>query len=289
MDIPLHQVFNHPTIAGQAGWVDQPGPAAAESVVVPMGGSPDLPPLILVHPLGGTLFQYQELAASLSSAYQVFGIHGDLLRGSQAASLADRAADYARQVAPALAGRRPVIAGWSAGGVIAHELAVQLAGSGIMAERLVLIDTSPVDENDDADAARLEQLRPLVLRQGPERLLAEPGADQFLASLGVSPASFGGLDAGTAIVLMDFWRTMLASLGRHQPSRFDGPAQLVLSADRGEQDSRLVVAAWQELTGPLAVTQSDADHFQLLAQPWVTAVAEVFRSRVPETANGQTG
>jgi pimeloyl-ACP methyl ester carboxylesterase len=223
-DIPLHQVFTHPTITAQASWIDKHAGVPADNAMVPMGGSPDLPPLILVHPLGGTLFQYQELAASLSSAYQVFGVHGDLMGSSGAASLAGRVSDYARYVALVLGGRRPVIAGWSAGGVIAHELAIQLASSDVMAERLILIDTSPPADDDAADAAILDRLRPLVLEDGPGRLLAEPGAGEFLASLGVSPAAFIEADADTAIALMDFWRDMLTSLACHKPDRFEGPA-----------------------------------------------------------------
>ena len=239
-----------------------------------MGGSPDLPPLVLVHPIGGTLIGYQDLAVTLSSAYHVLGIHADPLSSSQPDTLTARVSDYARQLAPMLDGRQPVIAGWSAGGIIAHELAVQLQDSGIRRSRLILIDTSPADD-DDSDAAALDRLRPQVLADGPGRLLAEQGADRFLAALGVDRVSFAELDAGTAAHLIGFWQEMLASLAHHQPRRFDGPARLILSSDQDEQSGEHATTTWGELTSELSWTRSEASHFELLQQPWVSAVAEV--------------
>ncbi len=284
--IALHQIFTSPTIAAQAAYTHHATHAGhPASAITPMGGTADLPPLVLVHPLGGALARYQELADTLSTRYHVLGIHADPLSTTQPASLAERAADYARQLAPALDGRRPVIAGWSAGGVIAHELAIHLAATGTQPHRLILIDTSPPDPDDtDADddgAAALDRLRPQVLADGPGRLLAEPWADRFLASLGLDKASFAELDAGTAATLMNFWQHMLTSLARHQPRRFDGPARLILSADQDEQSAQHAITTWQAHAGPLTVTRSDADHFQLLRQPWVPAIADVITDERP--------
>ncbi len=275
--IPLHQVFASPTIAGQAAFADRAGADQAASAVQLMGGQAGLPPLVLVHPLGGALAHYRELAAALSTRYHVLGIHADPLNVTQPATLGERAAGYARQLAPVLDGRQPVIAGWSAGGVIAQELAVQLLDSAITVSQLILIDTSPPD-GDDTDAAGLDRLRPQVLEHGPGRLLAEEGADSFLAALGVDHAAFAELDAGTAATLTGFWQHMLTSLARHQPRRFDGPARLILSADQDEQSAQHAITTWQAHAGPLTVTRSDADHFQLLQGPWVSAVAEAISS-----------
>ncbi|HET9898353.1 MAG TPA: amino acid adenylation domain-containing protein, partial [Streptosporangiaceae bacterium] len=274
---PLHQVFASPTIAGQAAYAGRTVPAGAASAITTLGGTPDLPPLVLVHPIGGAVARYSELAAALAARYHVLGVHADPLAAAQPASLTERAAGYASQLLPVLGGRQPVIAGWSAGGIIAHELAVRLLDAGLPVSRLVLIDTSPAGD-DDADAAALDRLRPQVLQHGPGRLLAEPGAAGFLAALGVDQVSFAELDAATAATLMGFWQHMLTSLARHQPRRFDGPARLILSADQDESSGQHAIATWQAHSGPLSVTQSGADHFQLLRAPWVSAVADVISS-----------
>ncbi len=64
----------------------------------------------------------------------------------------------------------------------------------------------PARRFHDNDNDALGRLRPGVLAGGPGRLLAEPGADRFLAVPGVDQASFTGFDAGTAAALMRFWQ-----------------------------------------------------------------------------------
>ncbi len=283
--IPLHQVFTSPTIAGQAAYADSAGPDHPASPVTHLAGSPGLPPLILVHPIGGALTRYHELAAALSTRYHVLGIHADSLSGIQPATLTERAAGYASHLTPLLGGREPVIAGWSAGGIIAHELAVQLRDADIPVSQLILIDTSPPDDGPEDDDA-LDRLRPGVLADGPGRLLAEPGADRFLAALGVGQADFGGLDAGTAAALMRFWQHMLTSLARHQPRRFHGPARLILSTDQDEQSAQHAITTWQAHTSPLSVIHFDADHFQFLQAPWVTAIADIVSGSAQEAVQG---
>ncbi len=104
--IPLHQVFTNPTIAGQATCAESTGTSKPPTAITIMGGTPDLPPLILVHPIGGTLLHYRELAAALRTGHHILGIHADPLSTTQPATLTERAAGYARQLTPLLGGRR---------------------------------------------------------------------------------------------------------------------------------------------------------------------------------------
>jgi hypothetical protein len=62
------------------------------------------------------------------------------------------------------------------------------------------------------------------------------------------------------VTLMDFWRDMLCSLAHHEPSRFEGPAHLILSSDHDGPSSQLII----------------------VTQPGVSAVAEVLRCSAPE-------
>ncbi|HET9895692.1 MAG TPA: amino acid adenylation domain-containing protein [Streptosporangiaceae bacterium] len=279
--IPLHRVFANPTIADQAGYAESTGTGKPPTAITIMGGTPDLPPLVLVHPIGGTLLHYRELAGTLRTSHHILGIHADPLTTTQPATLAQRAAGYARQLAAMLNGRHPVIAGWSAGGIIAHELAVQLAAAGLQPAQLILIDTSPPGD-DDSDATALNRLQPHIRQLGPGRLLTEPGADRLLAALGIDQATFAELDAPTAATLIDFWQHMLTSLARHQLAPFSGPAHLILSADHDRQSAQQAVTTWQKLTATLSITRTDAGHFQLLRQPWVTTIGHIITSPARE-------
>ncbi|WP_369268614.1 thioesterase domain-containing protein, partial [Streptomyces harbinensis] len=116
--VPLARLYGAPTVAAQAAYLD--GAGAGSDRVVPLGGTPGAVPLVLAHPLGGTLFGYRELVAELAGEFEVLGLQGDPSSGAAPGELGALAAGYARELAPLLAGRGPVVvAGWSAGGAIA--------------------------------------------------------------------------------------------------------------------------------------------------------------------------
>ena len=60
------------------------------------------------------------------------------------------------------------------------------------------------------------------------------------------------------------------------------PAALVLASGAGGD---LVAEAWRGLTGTLAVTHADGDHFQLMRRPGVKAVADALRGSTAQTGD----
>ncbi|MCX2968938.1 MULTISPECIES: non-ribosomal peptide synthetase, partial [Streptomyces] len=286
--MPLGQLYRTPTVAGQAAYLDTA--AGADSAghrarghggrrVVPLGGTPGLRPLVLVHPLGGTLFCYLGLASRVADRFEVLGVQGDVqgdvAGGERTADFTATARRYARELAPRLRGRRPVVAGWSAGGVLAHEVAVRLAELGVEAERVVVVDTAPHHGGRTrTDAAALRRLRPKVERLGPARLLAEDGAHGLLELLGVDPRALAELDGRLVASLMGFWQGMLSGLAAHRPAVFGGPVHLVLSRDAAPGARDAAITGWRPLSGALHVASAEGDHYQLMRDPWVSAVAD---------------
>ncbi|MFE1359772.1 amino acid adenylation domain-containing protein [Streptomyces harbinensis] len=289
--VPLARLYGAPTVAAQAAYLD--GAGAGSDRVVPLGGTPGAVPLVLAHPLGGTLFGYRELVAELAGEFEVLGLQGDPSSGTAPGELGALAAGYARELAPLLAGRGPVVvAGWSAGGAIAHEVAVRLREAGVPVARLVVIDAEPGRAPGAPAAAdggrpgltvgRLEELRAAVLREGPGALLADAAsgrAGAVLATLGVDAAALAELDGPTTATLLAYWRDLLAALGRWRPARFAGETRLVLSLADDPAERERATAGWQELTGSLTVAYTAGDHFQMLRRPHVGAVADAVRDR----------
>jgi amino acid adenylation domain-containing protein len=289
-EIPLAHLYTASTIAEQAERIDEllvRGAPAEHRAVVPLGGVRGARPLVLVHPVGGTLFSYLDLLGEVAADFEAFGVQGGIGgEDSGATHLAGLVERYADELAPALGDREPVVAGWSAGGVVAHALARALTDRGIRVHRLVLVDSDPRRATDgDAerrDIATLDALRGEVLDQGPAPLLRFEGADRLLGTLGVDPSAVAGLDGPTVAALMAFWRDMFTGLLDHRPAAFDGPADLVL-ASGGSGD--LIAEAWRGLTGTLAVTHVDGDHFQLMRRPRVKAVADALRGSTAQTGD----
>ncbi|MFV2098683.1 amino acid adenylation domain-containing protein, partial [Micromonospora sp. LOL_014] len=287
IEIPLATLYTAPTVAEQAGRLDallrREGGDGGN--VIRLDGVPGGRPLVLVHPVGGTLFSYRDLLAETRADFETYGVQGRFGAGETgAADVAGLARRYAEELVPVLEDREPVVAGWSAGGVIAHELARALAEHGIRTHQLVLVDADPrIDPADyRGDIAVLDDLRHRVAAEGPGPLLRSAGAGRLLATLGVDPAAVADLDGPTAAGLVTFWRDVFAGLAAHRPAPFPGPAALILG--RGP-DRDPIATAWRDLTGSLTVTDVDGDHFELLHHPRVTAVADALRGFTAQTGD----
>jgi thioesterase domain-containing protein len=108
--------------------------------------------LVAVHPVGGNVLCYRELLDWVPKDISILGIQS---RGDGAArTVADMAAAYVAELLPHLpAAARVHLLGWSMGGVIAHEMAGLLEGTGISVAALSLIDSWVGNPMLDADAA----------------------------------------------------------------------------------------------------------------------------------------
>jgi amino acid adenylation domain-containing protein len=139
--VAVATIFRAPTVAALAAVLEHP--AATPSLVVPIRAAGRLPPLVLVHPIGGALFCYQKLARLLDDR-QVLGIQAAGLEPG--ATPLDSIEDLAKRYVDVLVevqGRGPyLLGGWSMGGVIAHEMARQLVDRGELVGLVAMIDSS---------------------------------------------------------------------------------------------------------------------------------------------------
>jgi pimeloyl-ACP methyl ester carboxylesterase len=201
-------------LAAELGYLDaSDAPDALEAapergVLVPLqAGPPDRRPLFFVHPVGGEVVAYRELARRLPGQV-VYGLQSP---GRPIEDLRGMAALYVEVVRQTQAEGPYRLAGWSMGGVVAFEMARQLTERGERVELLALIDTaSPVlwgqdPEPDEAglvaafalDLARLSGVQapgrgPLRARRG-----RRPRAGPRARERGGRPRSRGGA-AGAA-------------------------------------------------------------------------------------------
>jgi thioesterase domain-containing protein len=97
-------------------------------------------PCFFVHPAGGSVLCYRELARQLGVAFyglQAAGLDGSVAPQADAAVMANHYVSEVRRVQP----HGPyLIGGWSSGGVIAFEMARQLEETGEKVDRLVVLD-----------------------------------------------------------------------------------------------------------------------------------------------------
>ncbi|MGB9181180.1 MAG: amino acid adenylation domain-containing protein [Pyrinomonadaceae bacterium] len=119
--------------------------AATGSMLVAIQPQGSQPPFFCVHPIGGGVFCYRELAHHLGPDQPFYGLQArDLLPNQEPHSRVEMmAADYLR----ALRAVQPTgpyrLGGWSLGGVVAFEMAQQLKRQGESIAVLALIDSVP--------------------------------------------------------------------------------------------------------------------------------------------------
>ncbi|HVS00354.1 MAG TPA: amino acid adenylation domain-containing protein, partial [Thermoanaerobaculia bacterium] len=215
--LPLAALFQAPTVAELAALLREGAVEDAALVPLQVGGS--RPPLFLVHPVGGQVFSYVELARLLGPDQPVYALQ-DVAPPDAPRSLASLASRYLCEVRAVQPTGPYLLAGWSFGGRVAWEMSRQLDAAGEEVAFLGMIDTglvAPPARLDVDDAALLaEVIGDLPLTVEELRREADP-----LAALIERAREAGTLPPGTT---PEMAHHLLAVLKAHlEVARTDRP------------------------------------------------------------------
>ncbi|MGB3205431.1 MAG: beta-ketoacyl synthase N-terminal-like domain-containing protein [Crinalium sp.] len=148
-----HSLLQAPTIAGLAQIIQQtpsksdissnPQTASVPSLLVKIQQGRSEQPLFLVHPVGGHVYIYRDLARYLGSDQTVYGIQSSAVDGETnlSISIEDMATQYIQQLRVLQPEGPYFLGGSSFGGTVAFEMAQQLNALGQKVALLTLIDT----------------------------------------------------------------------------------------------------------------------------------------------------
>ena len=141
-DLAVGTVFEAPTVRNLSQRLETTGIPLQEIVPVQTLKTGVGVPLFCIHPGGGVSWPYQALSNYLDCP--IIGIQ-QILQGAEAEprSIRDMAENYADRIQEAYPTGPYHLLGWSFGGVVAHELAVELQRRGCEIGRLVLLDAQP--------------------------------------------------------------------------------------------------------------------------------------------------
>ena len=146
-DISFLVLLENPTIADLALKINQDALLSDHKVWSPLVAiqpKGDYPPLFCVHPAGGTVFCYLDLATQLEKKRQpLFGLQAQGLEDHQTLlkTNEEMAASYLQAIRKIQTQGPYFLLGWSAGGMIAYEIAQQLYKSGEKVAFLGILDT----------------------------------------------------------------------------------------------------------------------------------------------------
>lgn len=153
--IALQSLFRNPTIAHLARVQDVPD-RSSSGTLVELEARGSATPFFCVHPIGGNVLCYAELARAMGRQRRFFGVQSPPAGHPEGMETVEEMASvYVREIQRVQAHGPYLLGGWSMGGLIAFETAKQLRNAGERIGLLALFDTYPPPQNrEDMDATR---------------------------------------------------------------------------------------------------------------------------------------
>jgi acyl transferase domain-containing protein/thioesterase domain-containing protein/SAM-dependent methyltransferase/acyl carrier protein len=307
--LSTRHVLDVRTIAGLARLIraesaprapDQAKPATL--VTIQAGGARR--PLFCVHPVGGNVLCYAALAPLLGADQPVYGLQARGLDGAEPprARIEEMAADYIEVIKAAQPTGPYLLAGFSFGGIVAFEIAQQLARMDDTIALLALIDAGPpvhgFKVSEMADAMVLAWFAAEVGLWPEDQLpdlyasLQQTPPDEQMDFITKRAPNEATVDIDVARPLLSVFKMNLLALRSYVPQPFAHRAVLYRCDEpRAILGSRGLLSevidpldeslGWNKLSAaPIEVHALPGDHHTLLTEPYVVALGALLKARL---------
>jgi thioesterase domain-containing protein len=286
VELPLHEFFLRPTIESMAAAIDGQRTSSAFSPLLVLRGGAGRPPLVCVHPAGGTSLGFQLLAKHLPPEITALGLESLTLHNPAASpmSIPEMAQSYVKVVEE----RQPQgpyrICGWSFGGLVAWEMARQWQDAGRGVALLALLDTdnsiTGAEMSGEAQAKmfsvmflELAKRAGISLPPSPESLThasPEMQLERLVRLIEPSDQHAAAYLQRLGLRLWDEVRSNCLAAQRYRPPPLAGGIDLfVATGDDATGDERMRTArkAWEALsTGALHLHPVWGSHFSMMLE-----------------------
>lgn len=281
--LPLAALFEDPTVAHLARLLRSESATPEEVSLVPLRGGGAKEPIFLVHPAGGTVFCYLELARRIDDERPVFGLQAAGIDGAAAPheTVTAMAAHYISAIKAVQPEGPYHVCGWSTGGVVAFELARQLRAAGEEVALLALFDAAipRTGETFGADdlLPMLELLFPTDDRQELERLRELPASAQlehFRERAEMAQLLVAGAGAGQAQRIYEVFQANMRAVVDYRPQPYDRLITVFRAADHATPMHADHGLGWEPWTSQgVEIHEIAAEHLTMLQEPAVDALA----------------
>jgi amino acid adenylation domain-containing protein len=287
--LPIATLFESPTLESLATKLRHSGPSLRRSALVHLHGEEAGVPLFLIHPVGGNILCYWQLAHTLGSGTPIYGFQLPEVESRETlGSIESIAAHYLQALNTVQPSGPYRLGGWSLGGVIAFEMARQLERAGQQVSLLALIDSAAPGQLPSGplegralvrrfaeDFAGLFGLDDLDLPNDEAEALHE--VYELCQTYGLLPQDFEEEETAR---LFAMFKTGLTALASYRAEPYAGDLLLFTSEEsRGfGEDATL---GWKDLAlGGVATRELAGNHYEVIAQPVVQDLAAELRARL---------
>jgi thioesterase domain-containing protein len=280
--LPVRAVFETPTPAGLAARLDQPFMRdALGGLLLPIRPAGSRPPLFCVHPAVGLSWSYIPLSRYVPGDQRLYGLQARGLDGASppARSVREMAAEYVEQIRAVQESGPYHLLGWSFGGIVAHEIAVQLQAGGEQVAALIIMDGYPPHQETGRAPASHEQGQAGVPDKtgdhaDPETSWEDPVSADILNWIRQERSGFlEAISEREVAILGRILQNNVRIMCAHEFRRFDGDLLLIAAAE-DNPDSVSAAARWKRYVGgEISESSVPCGHYEMvrpdmLAQAW---------------------
>ncbi len=314
LNMPLTVLFQDGTIEGLAMLLRQGAGTRTGSSLVPIQPHGSQKPVFFVHPVGGGVFSYFELARRLGTdqpfyGLQALGFEDDRL---PLTSIEEMASWYLEEIRRVQAEGPYRLGGWSLGGTVAFEMARQLRERGEEVELLILLDTmAPVRENEQE---KMDDVQLLMAFAGDfagangfdfsnmQMMMHQLGRlaiDDALSMLYQQAKAMGSLPDGLKFEqvrrLFKIFKANTNALEKYEPTpglAADVPiaffrASTAPAHEMYEKLRRDKFYRWGQLAQQIDAHEAQGDHFTILSGPHLQALTDRILKCLAQAKNVQ--
>jgi thioesterase domain-containing protein len=268
--------------------------------LVPIQPAGSLRPFFCIHPAGGTVFCYKELSNLLGPEQPFYGLQSRGLNGEQAPAtrIEDMAADYIEALRTVQPEGPYHLGGWSIGGVVAFEMARQLARHDQRVDRIALFDSDfPEKDPPSLDPAKfmIEFALHAGLNLATEQLVRMTPDEQLTLVLdearkaNLFPADLNVADFRRVFQnYSEVFQANIRATRAYVPAPSSQRVVQFRAASKSATTDYEPRWLWEQLVPKVDLYQVPGDHYTILREPNVQTLARQLAVYLRQT-NGLNG
>ena len=294
-NLPLSTLFQGTTIEHLASILRQQATSQPPSPLVAIQPRGSNRPLFFVHPVGGNVLCYYELARHLGTDQPFYGLRSPGFYGESEphTRIEEMAAHYIEALRAIQSEGPYLLGGWSMGGVVAFEMATQLQRQGHQVARLILLDSpAPVLSNNPIDVDEARVLANLfrdmahsagknlpVFHDNIEQLDPNEQLNYFLEQ--AKRTNLIPPDVGLPQLrsLLQVFKSNIQATLKYVAPVYPNQIILLRASDRVSSELNDPTLGWDKLSSePLEILNIPGNHYTMLGLPHIQILTERLRS-----------